>query len=161
MIVTLTNIKRAERDTRKGKAMSISIWTEQHGKQMVSGWENDTTKDWVVGQRVGIETKQNGDWLNFQPSMDQPPKNEKQIATNEKTKIDGINLMNAKNNATSLVCEILKRGEYAKERTPNENSPKTEYTNINAIEADLMRLTSYLYGLEVSKEETKDDLPFS
>ena len=94
MIVTITNIRKAERDTKRGKSMSLSIQTEQFGNKWIGGWENEINKSWAVGQRVGIETITNGDYLNYNLSEEQPPKEEKQIATTEKTKNDSIALLN-------------------------------------------------------------------
>lgn len=154
MIVTITNIRKAERDTKRGKSMSISIQTEQFGNKWIGGWENDTNKDWVVGQRVGIETIQNGDYLNYNLSEEQPPKEEKQIATTEKTRTDNIALMNAKNNATALVCELIKKDSYKKAKEVEGEF----FVSLGDIEADISRLTAFLYTLKTAEEGS--DLPF-
>ncbi len=62
--------------------------------------------------------------------------------------------MNAKNNATSLVCELIKKDSYKKAKEVQAEF----FISLGDIEADISRLTAFLYTLKTSEEGS--DLPF-
>ncbi len=73
MKTTLTEVKRFTKDkdgntlkTRDGRAYTrINIKTTTHNDKWISGFENQTTKNWQAGDDVEIEVKENGEYLNF------------------------------------------------------------------------------------------------
>lgn len=76
MQVKLVAMNRKERvSTKTGHPFtSLGIKTEQHGERWLSGFENDTTKGWNIGDVVEVELSTNGDYLNFStPKKDRGP----------------------------------------------------------------------------------------
>lgn len=67
MQVTITKTNRKERVSNKtGKTfISLGLMTDKHGERWLSGFENETTKDWKVGDVVDIEIQTKGEYLNF------------------------------------------------------------------------------------------------
>lgn len=70
---TLTEVKRytTKKDgsplvTKAGKPYtSVRIKTDVTNDDILSGFENDTTKTWKVGDKVEIEVTKNGEYSNF------------------------------------------------------------------------------------------------
>lgn len=69
----ITDIKRYTQDkqgeplkTRDGRLYTrVTIKTEEHGDKMISGFENEITKSWNIGDEVDIKVEQKGEYLNF------------------------------------------------------------------------------------------------
>lgn len=75
---TLTKISSFKTDknnnvltTRDGKPYTrVLIKVKEHGDNIISGFGNNITAGWKVGDRVKIEIKENGQYLNFKtPSL--------------------------------------------------------------------------------------------
>jgi hypothetical protein len=66
MNVKILKLSRKDRVSKAGKPfVSLGIMTDQHGDKWLSGFDNETTNQWQVGDTVDIEIKTNGDYLNF------------------------------------------------------------------------------------------------
>jgi len=63
--VTLTRVFRKNVTTSKGAAINLSIKTKEHGDKWISGFQNESNKDWAEGQQVQVEITQNGQYLNY------------------------------------------------------------------------------------------------
>jgi hypothetical protein len=76
MQVKLVAMNRKERVSAKtGRPFtSLGIKTEEHQERWLSGFENDITKNWKIGDVVEIELTTKGDYLNFStPKADRGP----------------------------------------------------------------------------------------
>lgn len=73
MQVTITKIYKSNKNkdgefllNRNGENYTkLSIKTTEHGEKWLSGFQNDTNKDWKEGDVVEIEITENGEYLNF------------------------------------------------------------------------------------------------
>lgn len=63
--VTLTRVFRKNVTTSKGAAINLSIKTKEYGDKWISGFQNESNKDWAEGQQVQVEITQNGQYLNY------------------------------------------------------------------------------------------------
>jgi len=65
MLVTITKTYKKKIKTKRGDAMSFSIKTKEHGDKWIGGFEDDTNKNWKIGDKVEIEITENGEYTNF------------------------------------------------------------------------------------------------
>ena|SRR3990167_4910459 len=64
--LTIASISRGLVKTKYGEKTSVRVQCSEYPGQMISGFENDDTKNWAIGQVVEVEAvKENGKYLNF------------------------------------------------------------------------------------------------
>lgn len=98
MKVHLTDIKRYDKDkegnplkTKDGRPYTrLVIKTDEYKDKLISGFDNQETKNWQVSQEVEIEVEQKGEYLNFRL----PKKDDKMLQDIQelRTQITKLNL---------------------------------------------------------------------
>ena len=77
--LTITRIFTTDKDKNGNPLISknnkpytrMSIQTKEHGEKWLSGFKNQTSGAWQVGQEVEVIVKENGQYLNFEtPKME-------------------------------------------------------------------------------------------